>query len=181
MAKLMKRTLLPIFTALAFAMPVAAQAQDQAADPARSAYEQALAEYRAAQARWDAGQQAHLDWNGALRGWKTTESGLQYRLVGRANPSGAQPAATDTVMVHYRGKLINGTEFDSSYSRNEPTSFPLNQVIAGWTEGVALMREGETYEFLIPAPLAYGSRRVGGTIPANSALYFTVELLKVNP
>ena len=84
-------------------------------------------------------------------------------------------------MVHYRGSLINGTEFDSSYSRNEPTSFPLNRVIKGWTEGVALMREGETYEFLIPADLAYGPRRMGDDIPANSALYFTVELLKVNP
>ena len=76
---------------------------------------------------------------------------------------------------------IDGVEFDSSYKRGEPAEFPLNRVIRGWTEGVALMRVGETYEFAIPANLAYGARRVGGDIPANSALIFTVELLDVTP
>jgi FKBP-type peptidyl-prolyl cis-trans isomerase FkpA len=135
----------------------------------------------ATQENWEAGQAAHLAWNGARRGWTTTESGLQYRLLGKANKNGTQPVATDTVKVHYRGTFIDGREFDSSYSRNEPTSFPLNRVIKGWTEGVALMRTGETYDFLIPGDLAYGPRWVGDKIPANSALRFTVELLEVNP
>lgn len=135
----------------------------------------------ATQENWEAGQAAHLAWNTQRRGWTTTASGLQYRLVGKANKNGIQPVATDTVKVHYRGTFIDGREFDSSYSRNEPTSFPLNRVIKGWTEGVALMRTGETYEFLIPGDLAYGPRWVGDKIPANSALKFSVELLEVNP
>lgn len=135
----------------------------------------------ATQANWEAGQAAYLAWNGTRRGWTTTDTGLQYRLVSKANAKGAQPEASDTVKVHYRGTFIDGREFDSSYSRNEPTSFPLNRVIKGWTEGVALMREGETFEFVIPADLAYGSRWMGTEIPANSALRFTVELLDVNP
>jgi len=130
---------------------------------------------------WEVGQQVHLLWNKQRRGWTTTDSGLQFRRQGRANPEGRQPVATDTVRVHYRGTFIDGREFDSSYSRGEPASFPLNRVIKGWTEGVGLMREGETYEFLIPADLAYGNRWVGGEIPPNSALRFTVELLEVQP
>lgn len=133
----------------------------------------------ASQANWEAGQDAYLAWNGARRGWTTTDSGLQYRVL-RANPEGTQPATTDTVSVHYRGTFIDGREFDSSYSRDEPAEFPLNRVIRGWTEGVALMREGEAFEFVIPADLAYGERGAGGgEIPANSALIFTVELLEV--
>ena len=131
---------------------------------------------------WNAGNAAYLEWNGARRGWTTTESGLQYRRVGRAHPEGAQPGPTDTVKVHYRGTFIDGREFDSSYSRNEPAEFPLNRVIKGWTEGVALMRVGETYEFVIPAALAYGDRWVGGDeLPPNSTLRFSVELLDVTP
>ena len=134
----------------------------------------------ATQERWDAGNVAYLTWNGARRGWTTSESGLQYRRVGRAHPEGRQPIATDTVKVHYRGTFIDGREFDSSYARNEPAEFPLNRVIKGWTEGVALMRVGETYEFVIPAGLGYGSRWVGGDeLPPNSTLRFTVELLEV--
>lgn len=135
----------------------------------------------ATQENWDAGQAAYLAWNGQRRGWTTTESGLQYRRIGKAHPEGVQPKATDTVKVHYRGVRIDGVEFDSSYKRGEPASFPLNRVIRGWTEGVALMRVGETFEFAIPAGLAYGGRRVGEDIPANSALIFTVELLDVTP
>lgn len=131
------------------------------------------------QAGWEAGQAAYLAWNDGRRGWTTTDSGLQFRRVGRANPDGRQPAATDTVRVHYRGTFIDGREFDSSYARNEPAEFPLNRVIKGWTEGVALMREGETYQFVIPAALAYGDRWVGGDIPPNSVLLFEVELLAV--
>lgn len=130
---------------------------------------------------WDAGNARYLEWNGARRGWTTTPTGLQYRRVGRAHPEGAQPSSTDTVKVHYRGTFIDGREFDSSYARSEPAEFPLNRVIKGWTEGVALMRTGETYEFVIPADLAYGSRWMGTEIPANSVLRFNVELLEVNP
>jgi len=131
---------------------------------------------------WDQGNAAYLEWNGARRGWTTTPSGLQYRRVGKAHPEGAQPKATDTVKVHYRGTFIDGREFDSSYARNEPAEFPLNRVIKGWTEGVALMRVGEIYEFVIPASLGYGSRWVGGDeLPPNSTLRFSVELLEVKP
>jgi len=135
----------------------------------------------ATQENWEAGQAAYLAWSGQRRGWTTTESGLQYHRVGKAHADAAQPVAADTVKVHYRGTFIDGREFDSSYSRNEPTSFPLNRVIKGWTEGVALMRVGETYDFVIPANLAYGSRWMGTEIPANSVLQFRVELLEVTP
>jgi FKBP-type peptidyl-prolyl cis-trans isomerase FkpA len=136
----------------------------------------------ATQANWDAGNAAYLAWNAARGGWTTSASGLQYRRVGPANPSGRQPASTDTVRVHYRGTFVDGREFDSSYARNEPAEFPLNRVIKGWTEGVGLMREGETFEFVIPASLGYGERWVGGDeLPPNSTLRFTVELLEVKP
>ncbi|HST92949.1 MAG TPA: FKBP-type peptidyl-prolyl cis-trans isomerase [Brevundimonas sp.] len=131
---------------------------------------------------WTAGNAEYLTLNAARRGWTTTESGLQYRRIGRAQPNGRQPVATDTVRVHYRGTFVDGREFDSSYSRNEPAEFPLNRVIKGWTEGLALMREGETFEFVIPAGLGYGERWVGGgELPPNSTLLFTVELLEVKP
>ena len=134
------------------------------------------------QANWDAGNAAYLTWNAARGGWTTTASGLQYRRVGPARPEGRRPASTDTVKVHYRGTFVDGREFDSSYARNEPAEFPLNRVIKGWTEGVGLMREGETLEFVIPASLGYGERWVGGDeLPPNSTLLFTVELLEVKP
>lgn len=169
----MKQISLSILAVSALALPAFAA---QPTAPSQIAYSGP-----ATQENWEAGQAAYLAWNGQQRGWTTTESGLQYRLVGKANKKGVQPAATDTVKVHYRGTFIDGREFDSSYSRNQPTSFPLNRVISGWTEGVALMRTGETYEFVIPADLAYGPRWVGGKIPANSTLKFSVELLEVNP
>jgi len=131
---------------------------------------------------WKAGNEEYLRINGARRGWTTTESGLQYRRIGRAHPEGRQPTATDTVKVHYRGTFVDGRQFDSSYDRNEPAEFPLNRVIRGWTEGVALMREGEKFEFVIPASIGYGERWVGGgELPPNSTLLFTVELLEVKP
>lgn len=134
------------------------------------------------QENWNAGNAAYLTLNGTRRGWTTTETGLQYRRVGPAKPDGKQPVATDTVKVHYRGTFVDGREFDSSYARNEPAEFPLNRVIKGWTEGVALMREGEKFEFVIPASLGYGDRWVGGDdLPPNSTLLFTVELLEVQP
>jgi FKBP-type peptidyl-prolyl cis-trans isomerase len=134
------------------------------------------------QAEYDAGQAAYLAWNGARRGWTTTASGLQYRREGPARPDAPRPSPTDTVRVHYQGTFIDGRTFDSSYERGEPAEFPLNRVIRGWTEGVGLMHVGETYQFAIPAELAYGARWVGGDkIPANSTLLFKVELLAVQP
>jgi len=106
-----------------------------------------------------------------------TASGLQYEVLQEG--TGRQPKATDTVRCHYEGTLINGTVFDSSYRRNEPCDFGLNQVIAGWTEGVQLMKEGAKYRFHIPYNLAYGERGAGASIPPYAALIFDVELIKV--
>lgn len=164
------------------AMPQSAELSAEAYDAAQADYEAQVDVYMRALQTWQTGQLAYQQWNMQQRGWTTTQNGLQYRRIGKANPSGAQPSGSDTVSVHYRGRFIDGREFDSSHSRNEPTSFPLDRVIKGWTEGVALMREGETYEFVIPADLAYGNRWIGGNlIPPGSTLLFTVELLKVNP
>lgn len=105
-----------------------------------------------------------------------TPSGLQYKI--EKEGEGVKPQATDTVNVHYHGCLLNGEVFDSSVLRNEPISFPLNQVIPGWTEGVQLMSVGSKYKFFIPADLAYGDAPVG-TIPGGSTLIFDVELLGI--
>lgn len=120
----------------------------------------------------------YLAENAKKAGVTTTASGLQYQVIKEG--TGAKPVATDTVKVHYEGKLVDGTVFDSSIKRGEPVSFPLNQVIAGWTEGVQLMTVGSKYKFVIPANLAYGEQG-GGPIPANSVLTFEVELLEINP
>ncbi len=116
--------------------------------------------------------------NATKEGVNVTASGLQYQIL--TPGTGKSPKATDTVLVHYRGTLINGNEFDSSYKRNEPIEFPLNRVIAGWTEGVQLMSEGAKFKFFIPSKLAYGSRGAGRDIGPNEALIFEVELLKVS-
>jgi FKBP-type peptidyl-prolyl cis-trans isomerase len=105
----------------------------------------------------------------------TLASGLQYKVI--KTGTGPKPAATNTVKCHYRGTLIDGTEFDSSYKRGEPTEFPLNQVIKGWTEGIQLMNTGSKFEFYIPSELAYGERGAGGTIGPNATLIFEVELV----
>ena len=110
-------------------------------------------------------------------GVKTTSSGLQYEVIKEG--TGAKPAETDSVTVNYVGTLLSGEEFDNSYKRGEPITFPLNQVIKGWTEGLQLMPTGSKYKFYIPHQLAYGTRDVGN-IPAGSVLIFEVELLKVN-
>ncbi len=109
---------------------------------------------------------------------KSTPSGLQY--VVEKEGEGAQPTAEDEVTVHYTGKLLDGTVFDSSVSRGEPATFPLNRVIPGWTEGVQLMKEGAKYTFFIPSDLAYGPQGVPNAIPPHSTLIFEVELIKVN-
>ena len=110
-------------------------------------------------------------------GVKTTDSGLQYEVLKSAD--GKKPKATDTVKVHYKGTLLDGTEFDSSYKRGEPTSFPLNGVIPGWTEGLQLMPVGSKFKFYIPSNLAYGPRGAGAQIGPNATLTFEVELLEI--
>lgn len=108
---------------------------------------------------------------------KETASGLQY--VVEKEGSGAQPTAEDEVTVHYTGRLLDGTVFDSSVNRGEPATFPLNRVIPGWTEGVQLMKEGAKYTFFIPSDLAYGPQGIPNAIPPHSTLVFDVELIKV--
>ncbi|MCP3852336.1 MAG: FKBP-type peptidyl-prolyl cis-trans isomerase [Gammaproteobacteria bacterium] len=120
---------------------------------------------------------AFLAENKSKEGVVTLKSGLQYKVL--TSGTGATPKATDTVSTHYRGTLIDGTEFDSSYSRNEPTSFPVNRVIPGWTEALQLMKEGDKWQLFIPSDLAYGSQAVGSVIKPNSTLIFEIELLKV--
>jgi len=137
--------------------------------------EQQAAAAATGEANLAAGQK-FLAENKVKEGVQTTDSGLQYKVLTMGE--GAKPAATDTVKVHYRGTLLDGTEFDSSYARNEPISFALNRVIAGWTEGVQLMPIGSKFEFYIAPELAYGEGG-GGPIPPNSTLVFEVELLDI--
>ena len=120
-----------------------------------------------------------LEDNKKKEGVKTTASGLQYKALKEGN--GPQPKAADTVTVDYRGTLIDGTEFDSSYKRGQPATFPLNGVIKGWTEGLQLMKTGGKYQFFIPSDLAYGQRAMGPDIAPNSTLIFEVELKSVQP
>lgn len=119
-----------------------------------------------------------MEENAKKEGVKQTASGLQYKV--NVMGKGAKPAATDKVKVHYEGRLITGEKFDSSIDRGEPTSFPLNAVIKGWTEGLQLMPVGSKFTFYIPSELGYGDRAVS-TIPAGSTLIFEVELLEINP
>lgn len=115
--------------------------------------------------------------NAKKAGVTVTASGLQYEVI--TPGTGRKPKATDTVRCHYEGTLIDGTVFDSSYARNEPAAFGLNQVIAGWTEGLQLMNEGAKFRFYIPYNLGYGAQGAGGSIPPYAALIFDVELLEV--
>lgn len=119
-----------------------------------------------------------LEDNAKKPGVKTTASGLQYEVLKEG--TGPHPKATDQVTVNYRGTLLNGTEFDSSYARNQPASFPLNGVIPGWTEGLQLMTVGAKYKFYIPSQLAYGEQGGGGKIGPNETLIFEVELLSID-
>ena len=155
----MKRHLIMLVCLLLMAAPLVAGAAENPAEKNRKEGE------------------AFLAANGKKAGVKTLPSGLQYTVIKEG--TGKQPAATDTVTVHYKGTLINGTEFDSSYKGGRPLSFPLNQVIKGWTEGVQLMKEGAKYRFFIPPHLAYGPRSAGPLIGPNATLIFDVELLSV--
>ena len=121
--------------------------------------------------------EAFLAENAKKEGITVTKSGLQYEVLQEG--AGKQPKATDTVRCHYEGRLLDGTIFDSSYKRNKPADFGLQQVIAGWTEGVQLMSEGSKYRFYIPYMLAYGEGGAGAMIPPYATLIFDVELIKV--
>ena len=131
---------------------------------------------KAAEAAQSVGKK-FLEENGKKENVITTASGLQYEV--EKEGTGAQPTAEDEVTVHYTGKLLDGTVFDSSVSRGEPATFPLNRVIPGWTEGVQLMKEGGKYRFYIPSDLAYGPNGIQGAIPPHATLIFDVELIKV--
>ncbi len=122
--------------------------------------------------------EAFLAQNKQKPGVKETQSGLQYKVIKQGD--GPKPKATDTVTVQYRGKLIDGTVFDSSYKHGKPATFELDKVIPGWTEGVQLMPVGSTYEFYLPAKLAYGKRGAGRVIGPDEALIFNVKLLKID-
>lgn len=129
-------------------------------------------------AKFKAYGEQYLAENAKKDGVKVTKSGLQYEVLNEG--IGKSPKATDNVKCHYEGRLIDGTVFDSSYRRGTPATFPLNGVIAGWTEGLQLMKEGAKYRFHIPYNLAYGANGAGESIPPYSALVFDVELLGVN-
>jgi len=155
---------------------------DEEMSAALVALEQKVNEQRAkAQAaeaqKAQAAGQAYLAENAKKPGVKTTSSGLQYRVVQPGN--GRAPTTADTVTVHYKGTLVDGKEFDSSYKRGQPATFALNQVIKGWTEGVQLMKEGGKLKLFVPSELAYGERGAGAQIGPNSTLIFEVELISV--
>jgi len=148
------------------------------------AYQQSQAADRAAEAEQAGSANAEegakfLAENATQEGVMTTESGLQYKVVTAGE--GPKPGPEDTVEVHYRGTLIDGTEFDSSYSRNSTVSFALNQVIPGWTEGLQLMSAGSKYMLYVPPELAYGNGGAGPVIGPNATLIFEVELIQIAP
>lgn len=133
----------------------------------------AAEKYKAAKAEGE----KYLKENAKKEGVVTLPSGLQYKVLREGN--GRKPKATDQVKCHYEGMLVDGTLFDSSLQRGEPATFPLNGVIAGWTEGLQLMQEGAKYRFFIPYHLGYGERGAGAQIPPFAALVFDVELIEV--
>lgn len=120
---------------------------------------------------------AFLEANKNEAGVIVTDSGLQYKVINSG--SGDSPTRADTVSAHYAGRLLDGTEFDSSYSRGEPLTIPVGAVIKGWTEALTMMKVGDKWTLYIPPELGYGERGAGGTIPPNSALIFDVELLEI--
>ncbi len=150
---------------LAAGSMAAAQSAPEPAAPARDA-------------AWHNAQMLHLLNLKAEDGWRVGPGGLRYRRI-KAGPAGSpHPAPTDTVTIHYAGRFIDGAEFDSSIARGEPATFPLPRLIRGWQEGVPLMGVGDTFEFAIPAAMAYGPNGKG-PIPGGATLLFTVELLGI--
>jgi FKBP-type peptidyl-prolyl cis-trans isomerase FklB len=141
--------------------------------------EKQMAASKEAAAKNTAEGEKFLAENKKKEGVKTTASGLQYKVLKEG--SGTPPKETDTVVTNYKGTLIDGTEFDSSYKRNEPATFPVNRVIKGWTEALQLMKPGAKYQLFIPASLAYGERGAGQLIGPNATLIFEVELLSIKP
>ena len=121
----------------------------------------------------------YLKANKLKEGVVETSSGLQYRVLKEGPEGGPSPSVSTPCSCHYRGTTIDGKEFDSSYSRGQPTTFAPNQVIKGWTEAMQLMKEGDTWELYIPSDLAYGDRGAGRSIPGGAALIFTLEMIKV--
>ena len=148
-----------------FLSATAATAQDVPAQPERDT-------------AWFNGQMAALATLRPEDGWRVTASGLRYRRVSGGAAGASHPAPTDTVTIHYAGRLVDGTEFDSSIARGEPATFPLPRLIRGWQEGVPLMQVGDRFEFAIPYYLAYGARG-RGPIPGGATLFFTIELLGI--
>lgn len=124
-------------------------------------------------------QKQYLIENAKKPGWRTTPSGLQYRIVKPAVGNAQRPLLSDEVTVHYRGILIDGSEFDSSYNRGRPASFPLGGLIRGWQEAIPMMKVGETWELAVPSELGYGARGQPPRIPGGSTLLFTIELLSI--
>ncbi|MFT5320299.1 MAG: FKBP-type peptidyl-prolyl cis-trans isomerase FklB [Pseudohongiellaceae bacterium] len=141
-----------------------------------------IAQQEKMSAEVEASSQAGVEFlvsNGERAEVTSTASGLQYEVLEQGAAGGSMPSETDTVTVHYHGTLIDGTVFDSSVERGQPASFPLNGVIAGWTEGVQLMKVGDKFRFFIPPELAYGANGAGALIGPNATLIFDVELLEV--
>lgn len=161
------------------AMAAAEDQMTDVADAAQDIVDDAMDAMEDAAPSYEDQQAAFLATYALVPGTTVTDSGLMYRVVREGE--GASPDGNDIVEVHYEGRLIDGTVFDSSYAREETIEFPLNRVIPGWTEGLQLMQEGAEYQFAIPAELAYGDRRMGDDIPANSVLVFDVELFNVTP
>jgi len=123
----------------------------------------------------------YLEENAAKDGVTTTDSGLQYEVLTAGDADGAQPAADDVVVVHYEGKLVDGTVFDSSVERGEPAELPVNGVIPGWMEALQLMHVGDKWKVTLPSELAYGAQSPSPVIPPNSILVFEMELISINP
>ena len=143
-----------------------------------TAQQKLLAQRAAKGEKAKAAGEAFLAANKKKQGVKTTKSGLQYKVISMGK--GAQPKADSTVTAHYEGKLVDGRVFDSSYLRKEPATFNLAQVIPGWQEALPMMHEGDKWQVVIPADLAYGERGQGNAIGPNETLIFEIELLKVN-
>ena len=157
---------------------------DEQVKETMTAYSKSMMEKQTAANKEAAGKNAavgekFLAENKGKEGVKTTPSGLQYKVLKEGD--GPSPKETDVVETHYKGTLLNGKEFDSSYARNEPATFPVNRVIKGWTEALQMMKVGSKYELWIPPALGYGERGAGQDIGPNETLHFEVELLGIKP